>query len=74
MPVLTTESGQEDHLLTCKEVSEILRVPSGTLAQWRHRGTGPQAIKYESGGIRYRASAIRAWFTEQETNSTVRTG
>lgn len=73
MPVLTTESGQEDHLLTSKEVSEILRVPLGTLAQWRHRGRGPKSVKYENGNIRYRESTIRAWFAEQETNSAVRT-
>lgn len=70
MSVLTTESGQKDELLTPREVSAVLRVPLGTLAQWRHRGSGPQAIKYESGGVRYRASVIRAWFAEQEQNST----
>jgi hypothetical protein len=70
MSVLTTESGQEDELLTPKEVAVILRVPLGTLAQWRHRGSGPKAIKFETGGIRYRASVIRKWFAEQEQNST----
>jgi predicted DNA-binding transcriptional regulator AlpA len=70
MSVLTTESGQEEQLLTPKEVAAILRVPLGTLAQWRHRGSGPKSIKYESGGIRYRASVIRTWFDEQEQNST----
>jgi hypothetical protein len=70
MPVLTTESGQEDALLTTKEVSAILRVPLGTLRQWRHRKCGPTAIKYESGGIRYRRSAVLSWLTTQEENST----
>jgi Helix-turn-helix domain len=70
MTVLTTESGQEDSLLTPKEVSAILRVPPGTLGQWRHRGTGPGHIKYESGGIRYRKSIVAAWLAEQEQSST----
>ncbi|WP_202236588.1 helix-turn-helix transcriptional regulator [Actinacidiphila reveromycinica] len=70
MTVLTTESGQEDILLTPKEVSDVLRVPVGTLGQWRHRGTGPRSIKYESGGIRYRRSIVLAWLAEQELNST----
>lgn len=69
MTVLTTESGQEDSLLTAREVSEILRVPQGTLGQWRHRGTGPRAIKYESGGIRYRKSTLMAWLADQEQSS-----
>lgn len=69
MPVLTTESGQEDTLLTTKEVSAILRVPTGTLRQWRHRKCGPAAIKYENGGLRYRASVVRSWLATQEENS-----
>jgi hypothetical protein len=70
MPVLTTESGQEDELLTPKEVSVVLRVPLGTLSQWRHRGAGPTPIRYETGTVRYRASVVSAWLAAQELNST----
>lgn len=70
MTILTTESGQEDELLTPKEVAGVLRVPVGTLGQWRHRGTGPRAIRYETGAVRYRRSTVTTWLAEQEQNST----
>jgi hypothetical protein len=69
MTVLTTESGQEDALLTPPEVSDILRVPVGTLRQWRHRNTGPRAIRFESGSVRYRRSVVLDWLTAQEQNT-----
>lgn len=69
MAVLTTESGQEDVLLTSREVADVLRVPVGTLGQWRHRGAGPRSIKYETGGVRYRRSTVLAWLAEQEQNT-----
>lgn len=70
MAILTTQSGQEETLLTAKDVSRTLKVPEGTLAQWRHKGKGPIAIKLESGVVRYRLSEFREWFDAQESRSS----
>ena len=46
-------------LLTPTEVSEILSVATGTLAQWRTAGIGPKYFK--AGGIKYELRDINAY-------------
>ncbi len=38
-----------DELLTIAEVSEMLRVPVGTLRYWRHLGAGPHSLRSAGG-------------------------
>jgi predicted DNA-binding transcriptional regulator AlpA len=49
-----------DQLLTIDEVSEMLRVPVGTLRYWRHLGAGPHSFKVGR-WVRYRRGDVRAW-------------
>jgi excisionase family DNA binding protein len=49
---------------TIKEVSTFLRVPVGTLYQWRHRRTGPRASKVGR-HLRYDPDEVRAWLSRQ---------
>jgi excisionase family DNA binding protein len=49
---------------TIEEVSTFLRVPVGTLYQWRHRRTGPKAAKVGR-HLRYNPADVRAWLTTQ---------
>lgn len=51
-------------LWTIEDVATFLRVPVGTLYQWRHRGTGPRAARVGR-ELRYDPADVRAWF-EQE--------
>lgn len=47
-------------LLTPEEVSKILRIPVGTLAQWRYRRIGPPYLKIGH-HVRYQGDALDAW-------------
>jgi excisionase family DNA binding protein len=47
-------------LLTVPEVAEMLAVPVGTLYAWRHKGTGPRALKVGR-HLRYRAADVGEW-------------
>lgn len=49
---------------TIEEVSAFLRVPVGTLYQWRHRRTGPRASKVGR-HLRYNPGEVRAWLSQQ---------
>lgn len=53
-------------LLDQHEVSEILRIPVGTLAQWRSRKKGPPWAKL-GGRVRYDAALLDAWIAENTT-------
>jgi excisionase family DNA binding protein len=52
---------------TAEDVSEYLRIPVGTLYQWRHRRIGPPAAKVGR-HLRYDSTKVRAWLTKQECN------
>ncbi|HEY2671845.1 MAG TPA: helix-turn-helix domain-containing protein [Rugosimonospora sp.] len=47
-----------------EEVSAFLRIPVGTLYQWRHRRTGPPAAKVGR-HLRYNPTEVRAWLDQQ---------
>lgn len=49
-----------DEMLTPRELSEELKVPEKTLAQWRYLGRGPSYQKLE-GHVRYTRPAVAAW-------------
>ncbi|MGN6534772.1 MAG: helix-turn-helix transcriptional regulator [Mesorhizobium sp.] len=48
-------------LLTTKQAAALLGYAPQTLANMRHKGTGPEFIKLGNGATRYKPSAIRDW-------------
>ncbi|WP_163548368.1 helix-turn-helix transcriptional regulator [Candidatus Frankia nodulisporulans] len=54
-----------EEYLTTNEVSKKIKIPTGTLRQWRHRGFGPSSFRL-GGSIRYRLSALEEWIADQE--------
>ncbi|KAB1102662.1 helix-turn-helix domain-containing protein [Micromonospora aurantiaca] len=53
-----------EELWSIDEVSAFLRVPVGTLYQWRHRRIGPRAAKVGR-HLRYNPADVRAWLEER---------
>lgn len=45
------------------ELANWLGIPVGTLYQWRHRGTGPPALKLGR-HLRYRRSETERWLAK----------
>jgi len=60
MPTATVETTWTIH-----DVSAYLRIPVGTLYQWRHRRIGPKAAKVGR-HLRYHPAEVKAWLAEQE--------
>ncbi|WP_083749362.1 helix-turn-helix domain-containing protein [Frankia sp. CcI49] len=54
-----------DEFLTTAEVGAMLKIPVGTLRQWRHRGFGPRGFAM-GGTVRYRRSVVEKWIADQE--------
>ncbi len=54
-----------DEFLTTTELSGLIKVPVGTLRQWRHRGFGPRGFAL-GGTVRYRRSVVEKWIAERE--------
>jgi len=50
-------------------VSDFLKVPEGTLANWRYQGKGPRFIKVGR-HVRYRRSDVEAWLELHVREST----
>ena len=57
-------AASEDYWLTRTEVSERLRVPEKTVAQWASLHKGPQYAKFGR-HCRYRLSDVIAWENTQ---------
>lgn len=55
---------EPDELWSIQDTAAFLRVPVGTLYQWRHRRIGPPAFKLGR-HLRYDPAAVRAWVTRQ---------
>jgi hypothetical protein len=51
-------------LWSIEEASAYLRIPIGTLYQWRHRRMGPPAFKVGR-HLRYDPAGVRAWVMSQ---------
>jgi excisionase family DNA binding protein len=49
-----------DQLMTIEEVATFLRVPVGTLYQWRYKGTGPKSVRVGR-HVRYRQNDVQSW-------------
>jgi len=56
------------HLLTTREVAELLRVPVSTIHRWRwdREGKGPVGFRVGK-GVRYPADGVIAWLAEKES-------
>ena len=54
----------DDTYLLPHEVSEELRIPEQTLANWRWRGIGPRFLKIGK-HVRYRRSDLNEWLAGQ---------
>lgn len=67
MPSATTTT--ESEILDTAEVSRWLKVPPGTLRNWRSRGTGPASFKLNGGRVVYRRRAVEAWLATQEMST-----
>jgi excisionase family DNA binding protein len=59
-----TKYSDPDQLWTIEDAARYLRVPPGTLYQWRHRRTGPRAFKVGR-HLRYDPADVRAWLEGQ---------
>lgn len=53
----------EDRLLVTEEVAELLRVPTGTLYNWRLNGKGPRAVR-QGKRLVWRESDVRRYIDE----------
>ena len=51
-------------LWSIEDVSEYLRIPVGTLYQWRYRRCGPRAFKVGR-HLRYDPADVRAWLSQK---------
>ena len=55
------------HLLTARQVAELLGVSAETVLRWTRRGELP-AIKLPGGAIRFREDELGAWLAERATS------
>jgi excisionase family DNA binding protein len=51
-------------LWSIQETASYLRLPIGTLYQWRYRRTGPKSYKVGR-HVRYDPAEVRAWLVKQ---------
>lgn len=58
-----------DQLLTTKEVSDYLKIPVGTLNNWRSAGdpNGIKYIKMKNKYVRYRKCDVDSWVDMQKS-------
>ena len=54
------DKGHLDQLWTVRDVSAFLRVPVGTIYQWRVRGEGPPAMRLGR-HLRFDPDEVHAW-------------
>ncbi|HLX51310.1 MAG TPA: helix-turn-helix domain-containing protein [Streptosporangiaceae bacterium] len=55
---------ETDCLWTVDDVASYLRIPKGTLYQWRYLGCGPKSGRVGR-HVRYDPADVIAWFREQ---------
>lgn len=56
-----------ESLMTPQELADILRVPRGTLANWRSKDQGPPFIKLGR-HVRYPWECVTEWINSQEVH------
>lgn len=54
----------DERLLTPDDVSEMLGIPTKTLANWRSQRTGPLPLRIGC-HVRYRAADVQAWIEQR---------
>lgn len=54
----------DEHLLTPKDVSEFLGIPTKTLANWRSERIGPLPLRIGC-HVRYRAADLNEWIEQR---------
>jgi excisionase family DNA binding protein len=67
------EPGVVEPLLSTDEVSRVLVVPAGTLANWRWMGSGPPFLRIGR-HVRYRRSDVEEWIDAQVRAADADTG
>lgn len=55
----------DQRFLTPEEVSNMLRIPIGTLAYWRHINEGPPSLKFGK-RVRYVRDQVEEWARTQQ--------
>lgn len=60
-----SDVGELTEFLTTEELSAYIRVPTGTLRNWRHRRYGPPGFKVGN-TVLYRRTAVDVWLARQE--------
>ena len=53
-------SPSSDHLLTIRQVAELLKVSKRTVRRWADQGRLPTPVRFSKTCIRWKASAIQA--------------
>lgn len=67
----TTVATGADEFLRTQELSDLIKVPIGTIRNWRTRMYGPAGFKVGN-TVLYRRSVVEAWLAEQERAETDR--
>jgi len=67
------QQNPEKHI-TEREAAEFLGFAMNTLAHWRMKGGGPKFIKYKSGSIRYKVSALIEFTQSEAVQADEKTG
>jgi hypothetical protein len=62
---MTSPDSTADDLWSVAQTAKFLKVPEGTLYQWRHRHKGPPAGRVGR-HLRYDPADVRAWFRDQK--------
>jgi hypothetical protein len=57
---ITTATAEPIQLFTPAQLSAVLDVPVGTLANWRYLGRGPKFVRIGR-HVRYRSEDLRSW-------------
>jgi excisionase family DNA binding protein len=68
--VVSQSTIMKDALLDTEEAAEYMRVPAGTLRQWRYLGRGP-AYVHVGRAVRYREGDLDAWLEANTTRPAV---
>ena len=66
MPSTQADPESLARLMTPRELSSYLGVPSGTLANWRYQGHGPPFVKVGR-QVRYRTDDLDRWLRAEGT-------
>jgi excisionase family DNA binding protein len=53
-----------DEMLTAQDLAELLHINITTIYDWRHRGTGPRAIRPAGGNLLFRRADVDTWLEQ----------